>query len=324
MERRTKIFIDTSTIKASKRGDLKNPITLAMNNLYRGFVDAGYDVVMSHINPRDTGRDYDVAVVFGSITRRKMDTERAVSIQKHRLANKKILSLDSAFFSTYIRNSINSPETNMFRIGVGDCVGSMPFDSANNNPDRYSHFEKTFSFEMKKPRTDGHPIMFILQTERGWQYDNEMPYKDWAREVIRQIRTHTNNTIILRAHPNHQREPLDYISKGFKNIQYQYGERARMSLIEDLTNVGCAITHSSSAAVETLVEGIPTIALDKRCIAYDACSNNIEDVLYPEKFDWSKRSDYFNKWANTTFHVDEMKKPEVINYNMNKLLGVNK
>ena len=317
MEQRTKVFVDTSSIKAGKRNDLSNPITLAMHNLAIGFEKAGYETVIAPTI--DT--DYDVAVVFGSITKRKMDTERAISIQSHRDKGKKILSLDSSFFSTYIRNASASPETFMFRIGVGDCVGSEPFKIDSTTSVRYEKFEQRFSFEMKKPRLHAEPIMFILQTERGWQYDNLMPYKDWARHVLLKIREITNKHVILRAHPNHSREPLEYISKGIQNVSFQYGTRARMSLIRDLNNVGFAVTHSSSAAVETLCEGVPTIALDKRCIAYDLCSHKLEDLLKPESFDWSKRSQTFNDWANVSFHVDEMKNPAIIDYNMHRLLG---
>lgn len=311
-----KILLDTSTIKASKRRDFSNPITLALHNFAIGFKEAGYDFVISD---NYTG-DYDVAVVFGSITQRKMDTDRAKSIQAHRNKGKKILSLDSAFFSTYIRNKMNSSETFMFRIGVGDCVGSEPFQSDTVTPIRYEWFEKTFDFEMKKPRITGKPIMFIMQTERGWQYDDLIPYKDWARSVLNQIREVTQEDVILRAHPNHAREPLDYISKGFRNIYYQQGERARLSLIRDCENIGFAVTHSSSAAVETLTEGVPTIALNNRCIAYELCSHNLQDLTKPESFDWSKRQEFFNKWANMTFHVNELKKPDIVLYNIERLL----
>lgn len=310
-----RIFCDTSTIKAAKRTDLKNPITLAMHNFAEGFKAAGHDVVLGDRRPLD----YDVAVVFGSITQRKMDTERAKSIQHHRDSGKKIISLDSAFFSTYIRNALNSSETFMFRVGIGDCIGTEPFKINTTTPIRYEWFEKTFKFEMKKPRPICEPIMFLLQTERGWQYDNLLAYKDWARHVLLKMREVTNKHIILRAHPNHAREPLEYISKGILNVSMQYGERARQSLIRDLENVGFAVTHSSSAAVETLVEGIPTIALDERCIAYDLCSNNLEDLNHPKNFDWSKRQQTFNDWANVTFHVNELKNPGIAIYNIERL-----
>lgn len=315
MEQRMKIFVDLSTIKAAKRNDLNNPITAALRNFAHGAELNGHQVEIG-VKPQN---DYEIVVVFGSITKRKMDTERAISIQSHRNLGKKIISLDSSFFSTYIRNKMKSSETFMFRVGVGDCVGSEPFETDTVSPIRYEWFEKTFDFEMKKPRTCyDSPIMFILQTEKGWQYDDLKPYKDWARETISKVRELTDRHIILRAHPNHGREPLDYISKGFSNISYQQGERARMSLVKDLDNVGFAITHSSSAAVETLVEGIPTISFDKRCISHTITNQSLDTLLDPSKYDWSKRQQCFYQWAYSSYHVKELLEAGVVEYFINR------
>ena len=78
------------------------------------------------------------------------------------------------------------------------------------------------------------------------------------------------------------------------------------------------VTHSSSAAVESIVEGIPTFALDKRCIAYDACEHDLELLENIEKFNWDNRSGYLYGWAFTSWHVNEFENPATINYYLEK------
>ena len=69
------------------------------------------------------------------------------------------------------------------------------------------------------------------------------------------------------------------------------------------------VTHSSSGAVEALVEGIPTFATSPRCIAYEACGN-LNDIAEP--FDWSKREKLLWKWAHTTWSIEEFASPKLI------------
>lgn len=310
-----KIFLNTTTIKAGKRNDLSNPITLAFHNLATGIRQAGHTPILSeHCDV------YDVGIVFGSITRRKLDTDRAISITKMRESGKPILSLDSSFFSTHIRQHLNSSETFMFRIGVGDCVGSEPFRTDTYTSVRFDWFKQTFNFSEKTFENYlNRPIMFVLQTERGWQYDELIPYKDWAKDTLDRIRQITDRTVVLRAHPNQAREPITHIAGNHKNILFQIGERARQSMIRDLQDVSVVVTHSSSVANEALVEGIPTIALDKRCIAYDQCWNDLSKINNPELFEWDGMHHAFNSWANQSYHVNEMKESYVINYYLDRL-----
>jgi len=300
-----KINLDYETIKANKRNDPNNPITAA-------FMAIAHAITTSNKLFHSNEDDADVIFVFGSITDRKLETQRAVKIQKHRAAGKQIYSLDSAFFSTYIRQHMNSSETGMFRIGKGDCVGSKPFEfKSSSNGRRFRGLQEAFYFKPKPPITNPMlPIMFILQTERGWQYNDTMPYKDYARKVLAHIRALTDRKVILRAHPNHGREPLEYIAQGFDNIEFQYGERARNSLITDLQGIGAVVTHSSSAAVESLVEGIPTFALDERCIAYDACENNLMIINRLKDYNWIGIKQKFNDWANCSYHINELANPQ--------------
>jgi len=301
-----KIQCDFSTIKANKRHLLSNPITAAFHAIQAAASENGYELVQD--NP-------DVVFVFGSITKRKMDTERAISIQQHRENNTPIFSLDSALFSTYIRNRMDSPETYMFRVGYGDCVGTGNFLNENSDSQRFLWMKEAFKFEEKEPVVDNtKPILFLLQSERGWQYDDHLPFYSWARKIVKEIRSNTDRKIILRAHPNLDRNPTEMIAEGYKDIVIERADRNRMSVLESIRKAGVVVTHSSSAACESITEGIPTIALDKRCVVYDACMKDFSKINNLETVDWNDREQHLNNWAYTSWTVDEMADPNWLTY----------
>lgn len=301
-----KIQCDFSTIKASKRHLLSNPITAAFHAIQASIEMGGHEIVQS--KP-------DVVFVFGSITKRKMDTERAISIQRHRDNGTPIFSLDSALFSTYIRNRMNHHETFMFRVGYGDCVGTGDFLNKESDEKRYNWMKEAFKFEEKEPIVDNtKPVLFLLQSERGWQYNDTLPFYSYARKIVKQIRENTDRKIILRSHPNLDRNPTEMIAEGFDNIEIEHADRARRKVIESIRQAGVVVTHSSSAACESIVEGIPTIALDKRCVVYDACMHDFSKINNLETVDWNERQQNLHNWAYTSWTVDEMADENWLNY----------
>ena len=301
-----KIQCDFSTIKASKRHLLSNPITAAFHAIQAAVYESGHEIVQE---------DPDLVFVFGSITKRKMDTERAISIQQHRDNGTPIFSLDSALFSTYIRNKMDSPETYMFRVGLNDCVGTGNFLNENSDSQRLVWFKKAFGFEEKEPNTDqDKPILFLLQSERGWQYNDHLPFYSYARKVVKQIREVTDKPIVLRAHPNLDRNPTEMIAEGFDDVTIERADKARRTVIDSIRKSSAVITHSSSAACESIVEGIPTFALDERCVVYDACEHDLNKLNNLDAIDWSKREQNLYNWSYTSWTVDEMANPDWLSY----------
>lgn len=314
MEPRMNLLINTYTIKARKRDDVTNPITVALRNVGNSASILGHNVSYGdYCNP------VDFIWLFGSHTRRKPDTERAISIAKCNNSGTPTFSLDSGLFSTYIRRKMKSSESNFFRVGLGDCVGTGNFLNENSTPERYEWFKKAYSFEEKAPNPSPNgPILFILQTERGWQYDNLEPYKDWARKTLLRLREYTDRPVVLRAHPNHAREPLDYISANIKSCTYEYGERARQSSIDSIRSASAVITHSSSAAIEAYIEGVPVFALDKRCLGYNHFFNDLSKINELSVYNWDNRYQNLCNWAMTTWHIEEFKNPKLIEYYLKK------
>jgi len=310
-----KIQIAGCSVKASKR-TLQNPIFFALKMIQKSCEQLNHEVIY---NEDQNAQDVDVAFMFGSVTKRKTGTDRA--LLKKNLLEKNIptFHIDTGLYSVYIRNNLNVSETGMFRLGLNDCVGTGDFFNKDMDSSRYDTFKKNFNFTEKDPiiNRDG-SILFLLQSEKGWQYDDTKPYWQYARDTIEHIRKITKRNITIRAHPSPDRRGPEVIKEGFENVNIEYAERARRSVLDSIRRSFAVVTHSSSAAVESIVEGIPTFALDKRCIAYDACENNLELLEDIEKYNWEDRMKNLYGWAYTSWHVNEFENPVTIQYYLEK------
>ena len=84
----------------------------------------------------------------------------------------------------------------------------------------------------------------------------------------------TDRAIIFRQHPMVTAKP------NLDGVDFQKADRARRTLLKDMLYCSAVVTHSSSGAVEALVEGLPTFATSPRCIAYEACGD-LNDIVEP-------------------------------------------
>jgi len=305
----------TSSIKAGKRHDLNNPITRALKN----FGDEEYCGVKPLKIPH-------AGICFGSYTQRKLDTERAVLIQNLEKTDIPVFYCDSAAYSTYIRNAMNTSETNMFRLGLGSCTGNGTYWKEDLPSDRFEGMKKAFNFTEKDPQnnTDG-SIVFLLQSETGWMYDSKEPYSKFLQSSLEKIRSKTDRKIIIRTHPTGDlafrkwlKDPQHHLHsffKSFSNYEVHHADRARRSLFDSMSNVHSVITHSSSAALECVVEGIPTFALDDRCFGSGMYLKDLDKIesAYDE-FKWEKRDQWMYNIAYTSWTTEELKSQEVKDY----------
>ena len=299
------IAFEYHTIKASKRNDLRNPITAAFKALEEAVNKSQHQ--LTNVS------DADIVFVFGSITERKTETERYKVINALRKSGKHILSIDSGLFGTYIREKTKSAESFFFRICYGDCTGEGDILVEGMDSQRLDWFMKSFDFTIKDPKEDNGVILFIGQSEKGWQYNNLEPYDMWVEKSLRRLRETTDRKVIYRIHPTDATQIRLLVNK-FDNLHLTVGSRARMGIIKDLEETTTSITHSSSAALESLVEGNHTIALDDRCIVKKACAND-----YNTKMPWDTREQYLKDFAYTTWHVTEMANPQLIDFYVNMI-----
>lgn len=314
-----KIVSYISSIKAGKRYNAANPITAALDSIVSAANNSGGEfVAYKHEGTHTVSAD--LGFCFGSYTQRKLEVERAVLIRNIEAAKQPVFFLDSSAFSTHIRNALNSSETFMFRVGLNSCTGEGAFWNQPLPAERYNAMKKQFNFTEKEPvhNKDG-AVVFLAQSETGWQYDDLEPYFIYANRTLKQIREHTDKKIIYRTHPKlDPRSPLDKCIEGVDNIEVHNCPVSRRTLFESLDGAYAVVTHSSSGALEAVLEGIPTFALSNRTFGspmYLTDLSKIENAF--DEFEWDDREQWLYNLAYTSWSVEELKTIEVLRYYTN-------
>lgn len=62
---------------------------------------------------------------------------------------------------------------------------------------------------------------------------------------------------------------------------------AQASLQADLAGAACAITYNSNSAVDAVLAGVPTVAMDRGSMAWDVTAHAFEDPPRPDRSAWA-------------------------------------
>lgn len=108
---------------------------------------------------------------------------------------------------------------------------------------------------------------------------------EWATHVVRQLRQHTDRPIVIRTHPAHMIKDSDefhnFVSdltvfQPVENVSFSIGKKVPLNL--DLDSAYCTITYSSGSGIDSIINGIPTIATDPGNFAWEISTHYIDQV----------------------------------------------
>jgi len=163
------------------------------------------------------------------------------------------------------------PRREWISLAVDGFNGRGKFAPAADGGERW---RRHFAHHLRPWKSDGDYALLIGQIPR----DRANPTLDgnaWAQEQTDRLRA-LGLRVRYRPHPWSY---SDWCPAG--------AELSTASLEDDLAGAERAITFNSNAAVETILAGVPTIALDAGCIAYEMCSHSLEEALRrPDRTGW--------------------------------------
>ena len=166
----------------------------------------------------------------------------------------------------YLDNSwFDASRERYFRVGVNATQSWSPRPSDGTRL-------AALGVEVKPWRPDGRHIVVCPQSLEylacvaGWAWGGQ----DWLKHVLHELKLNTDRRLIIRA-------------KG--------GARP---LAADLIGARALVTHSSAAAIEALLAGVPAIVTDRSCAAAPLAMMfaDIEAATIPEpagRHDWAAR-----------------------------------
>ena len=263
-----------------------------------GVIDSGDDAFLSY---DEEYYDCDVAVIFGSWKDRDMTHH---NVKRNIISKaKKFIVLETPLIG---RGPVKDVmDDNWYRIGIGGFLADTGtfHNGRNHGPDRWNIIRNHFGIKLPSyDLTNKDNIVVALQLPQDASLRGASIEK-WCRDTCLAIRTQTDRPIVVRL-PQLQRNwdaaPLE-VAKKLPNVTFEMGTAD--NLLSTLQQARCTVTYTSGLAIDSLLNGCPTIAMNPGSFAYDVASNvvdGIDNPLCPPRDQW------LYNLANCQWHVEEI------------------
>jgi len=242
----------------------------------------GVDISLDY--NEDPGEDCDVGVIFGSAKPRDNMHHRVRNAVIEKAKNYIIIETP-----LLARSIVKQSNHEYYRIGLnGFLNGQGEFNNENSNAERLKTYGDLYNtWNGWKDNSSGH-ILILLQLP-GDASLRDSNHGEWLLDTVEQIRKITQRKIMIRFHPamsekGHENFFGDVGKIVFKNYKEVYwSDGIDRTLQQDLKEAKTCVTYSSGSAIDSVVYGIPTIAIDEGNFAYPICSKSIDAVENPIK-----------------------------------------
>jgi len=219
----------------------------------------------------------DLAIMFGSW---KADRKG------HHLVRLSVAKNAEAFLviETPLLNRLTDSLNTEWRVGYnGFLSGEAGFPQLGETEAKQRMLEKEVTVPDWNYNEKGHIVLALqLPGDASLHGDDIM---DWAYNTMMSIREYSDRKIILRTHPlmsdrGYQAHLFHLLGRltfsKFKNYTLSLGNERSWS--KDLENAYCTVTYSSGLAIDSIMNGVPTIACDSANFAYKISSQLIEEI----------------------------------------------
>lgn len=265
----------------------------------RAYLDAFY------CSLRDAGEDTgsieggyqacDIAVVYGYP---KPDSRSAWACRAvHAEHTGPVVVIESAFFgrTPYIeKNGIRSfirrirGKRNLVdphpyaRIGIdGAFQDDADFGNAGSPPDRWHLLRKRAGLELRPYRKTGAHVLIVGQ-KPGDASLRGCDIVEWMIDTVAEVRRHTDRPIVVRAHPAALPADFPRMKKAFgvsKSVRLDIPPTGTIN--EALRDCWATVTYSSSAAINSLLDGIPAISMSPASLAWPVTDHDLSKINNP-------------------------------------------
>ena len=243
----------------------------------------------------------DVGIIFGSWKPKERD---------HHAIRNSVAELAPNFIviETPLLNRKVHENNSYYRIGINGFLNNQGmFHYGNHSSDRANRLNCNWSGW----KNNGNDILLFLQLPGDASLRGNNIYQ-WALYAVKEIRKRSNRPIKVRTHPKHNIKDSDEIYKlisditleNIPNVSFSFGKDK--PLIEDLSTAYCTVSFTSGSAIDSVMNGIPTIACDPGNFAYQISSNYIEEIENIKKLSHGEIQSWINNLAYSQWSVEEM------------------
>lgn len=143
---------------------------------------------------------------------------------------------------------------------------------------------------------------------------------DWCYRTITKIRCHTMRPIVVRNHPlasdrafeEHAALAHRLLLDGVTNIRFSDGKIVPWS--DDLQDAYCTVTYTSGLAIDSVMQGIPTLACDAGNFAWPFSSHDVDQIENLQRADSMVIHEWLRRLVACQYTTTEMSDGTAWNY----------
>lgn len=266
-------FFGTMFTKGTEVNDVNE--TKTVKEIRKNGVDLSLDY------SEDPGEDCDLGIIFGSAKPRENLHHRVRTAVIERAKNHIIIETP-----ILARSIVKQSNHEYYRIGLnGFLNGQGEFNNENKDAERIGAYGDLYKWQGWKQKSDGN-ILILCQLP-GDASLRESNHGEWLLDTVEELRAITKRQIRIRFHPamsekGHENFFGDIgkiVFKNFENIVWSDG--ISRTLQDDFREAKVCVTYSSGSAIDSVVYGLPTIAIDEGNFAYPISSKSLDAVENP-------------------------------------------
>ena len=190
-----------------------------------------------------------------------------------------------------------------FRIGLnGFLADTGLFNNKNCDSHRWEKISRDLKIEPKSYTNQNGPIVIALQLPGDASLKGEI-IERWASVCVREIRQQTERPIIIRTPQLVSRFQKKWISDIAQHDKIIFQQGTAANLIETISTAFCTVTYSSGFAIDSLLNGCPTVAMSPSSFCYDIAQNNVQKIEMIGKPD---RAQWLNDLSYAQWHENEI------------------
>lgn len=253
--------------------------------LIDGLIKHGYACRFGYYDQIDVQSD--VAVVWS--------WKQMRLIREMQRLNKPVLVMERGFFP--IRNQ-------WCALGINGLNGRGKYAPCGDSGERYNRFFKHLDKNISVKK-DGYYL--VIGQVTGDASLNGINPNVWAQDVVNGLKKRGKKAV-FRPHPIE----WDRAKRRHQTPFCPIGATLQSGLLEEaFLSASCVVTLSSNTAVESVLYGIPTIAMSDISIAYPICSHGLDDHFIND-FDAKQKWCYDIAWRQ--WSLDELKNGDAVEH----------
>jgi hypothetical protein len=274
-----------------------------VTSLIRGFASIGADLI--DIDDADNYPNCDIVICWGVP---KIKNEWLIRNWQHKVFKTQyrrkqfVLTLDSGFihrkkydsYACFTEKEMSEQRSSPYYSLILNGLNNRgKYVSKNMPPDRWEKLQ----VQLKPWNLEGKRVLYCAQVPRDSavqhiEKSTNLTLKEIDAYIFNLISAKSEKEVFFRPHPSNDISamiPPENVSKNHHK-----------KLEEDLNdNCGLVVCLNSNSAVEAVVNGIPALALDRGCMAWDVCGKTPDYIASPRPHDrdqWASNLAY-SQWT---------------------------